>query len=137
VRAVLDANVLISGVLSPRGASAELLRATRDGHFELVVSELLLSELRRAFAYPKLRKRVSPGKAEAFISWLREHSALAEDPSTPPPVRSQDPDDDYLIALAISQRAFLVSGDQHLLSLRDDFPIVPPAEFLLTLAQRG
>jgi predicted nucleic acid-binding protein len=52
-------------------------------------------------------------------------------------VRSPDPDDDCLIALAISQRAFLVTGDQHLLSLRDDFPIVTPAEFLLTLAQRG
>lgn len=133
MRAVLDANVLISGVLSSRGASAELLRDARNGAFELIVSELLLAELHRAFAYPKLRKRVAPEKAAAFIDWLRDHATMAEDPATPPPMSSPDPDDDYLLALAISQRAFLVTGDQHLLSLRKELPIHPPAEFLQRL----
>jgi hypothetical protein len=133
VRVVLDANVLISAVLSSRGTSADLLRATRDGAFELIVSALLLAELRRAFTYPKLQQRVSPESSAAFIGWLREHAVLAEDPATPPPVHSPDPDDDYLLALAIGQRAFLVTGDQHLLGLRDDFPILPAAEFLRKL----
>jgi predicted nucleic acid-binding protein len=58
VRAVLDANVLISAVLSSRRASAELLRGGRDGAFELIVSRLLLAEPDRAVAYPKVRKRI-------------------------------------------------------------------------------
>jgi len=130
VRAVLDANVLISAVLSSRGPSAELLRQSRGGVFELIVSELLLAEVGRAFTYPKLRKRISAENGAAFIDWLRDHGTMAEDPTGTPSIGSPDPDDDYLIALAIEQSAFLVSGDQHLLGLRADLPIHSPAQFL-------
>ncbi len=137
VRAVVDANVLISAVLSSRGASAGGLRATRDGAFELIVSELLLRELTRAFGYPKLRKRIPAEKAAAYVGWLRSHGTLAQDPAGSPPMSSPDPDDDYLLALAIDRRAFLVTGDQHLLALPDELPVCPPAEFLRMLNQDG
>ena len=133
MRAVVDVNVLISGALSAKGPSAEILRASRDGLFELMVSELLLAELERALGYPKLRKRIPPEKAATFVNWIRDDGILAEDPASPPPVRSHDPDDDYLIALAISQRAYLVTGDQDLLVLGDELPILTPAQFTSTL----
>ena len=129
MRAVVDVNVLISAALSARGPSAEILRSNRDGALELVISELLIDELTRALAYPKLRKRIPVEKAAAFVSWVRAHGTLVEDPSNPAPVSSPDPDEDYLLALAISRRAFLVTGDQHLLGLPDDLPILTPAEF--------
>jgi uncharacterized protein len=135
VRAVVDVNVLISAALSARGPSAEILRRGRDGAFELVVSELLIAELTRALAYPKLRKRVPAEKAAAFVSWVRDHGTLAEDPPDPVPVSSPDPDDDYLFALAIDRRAFLVTGDQHLLGLPGDLPILTPAEFVTKLRE--
>jgi uncharacterized protein len=135
VRAVVDVNVLISGALSANGPSAEILRANRDGLFELVVSELLLAELERALGYPKLRKQIPPEKAAALTNWVHAHGTLAEDPTTPPPVRSRDPDDDYLLALAISQRAYLVIGDQDLLVLSGDLPILTPAQFATTLRE--
>jgi predicted nucleic acid-binding protein len=62
---------------------------------------------------------------------------LAEDPPDPAPVSSPDPDDDYLLALAISQRAFLVTGDRHLRGLREDLPILTPAEFVRKLGQNS
>ncbi|HTX09118.1 MAG TPA: putative toxin-antitoxin system toxin component, PIN family [Solirubrobacteraceae bacterium] len=135
MRAVVDVNVLISGVLSAKGASSEILRASRDGLFELVVSELLLAELKRALSYPRLRKRMPPEKAAAFVNWVRDHGTVAEDPAGPPPVGSRDPDDDYLLALAISQRAYLVTGDQDLLVLSDDLPILSPAQFMTKLSE--
>jgi uncharacterized protein len=135
VRAVVDVNVLISGVLSAAGPSAEILRASRDGLFELVVSELLLTELKRAFGYPKLRKRIPPEKAAAFSGWVRDHATLAQDPPTPPRIGSRDPDDDYLLALAISRRAYLVTGDQDLLVLSEDLPILTPAQFAAKLRE--
>src|SRR5947209_2207999 len=85
VRAVVDVNVLISGVLSAKGPSAEIVRASRDGLFELVISEMLLAELERTLRYPKLRKRIPPEKAIAFANWIRDHAALAEDPEDPSP----------------------------------------------------
>lgn len=135
MRAVVDVNVLISAALSGQSPSAEILRSNREGAFELVISELLIAELSRALAYPKPRKRIPTHKAAAFVSWIRDHGTLEEDPVDPPPIRSPDPGDDYLLALAISRRAFLVTGDQHLLGLRDDLPILTPAEFVTKLRE--
>jgi len=133
VRAVLDANVLISAVLSPRGTPARLVLAWQAGAFDLVVSPLLLAEVRRALAYPKLERRVPPADADAFVDWLGRSAKLAGDPSGPPPVHSDDPGDDYLVALAAAERAVLVSGDVHLTSLASRMPVRTPAEFILEL----
>ncbi len=130
MRAVLDPNVLIAAVLSPRGSPARLLLAWIDGAFDLVVSEALLDELGRALAYPKLRQRVDAEDAVAFVELLRAQAEMVADPDRPPPVRSTDSGDDYLIALAAAARALLVSGDNHLLTLRDRIPVQAPAEFL-------
>jgi putative PIN family toxin of toxin-antitoxin system len=135
VRAVVDVNVLISGILSAKGASAEILRASRDGQYELVLSELLLAELKRTLAYPKLRKRIAPEKGAAFAGWVRDHGSLAEDPASRSPVGSRDPDDDYLLALAINRRAYLITGDKDLLVLSDDLPILTPAQFAAKLRE--
>jgi uncharacterized protein len=129
VRAVLDPNVLISAVLSRRGARAQLLARWLGGHFELVVSPSLLDELARALAYPKLAARIPSAEAEAYVALLRRAATLAPDPHDPPP-RSADPGDDCLIALAEAERAALVSGDRHLLALADALPVLSARAFL-------
>jgi uncharacterized protein len=134
VRAVLDPNVLISAVLAPAGKPADVLRAWLDGHFELVVSPLLLAELERALAYPKVRKRIAAEDAERFVDWLSGSAIHGADPNAPPAVRSRDPGDDYLLALAASERAVLVTGDKDLLSLEAAGAIVRPATFLEALS---
>jgi len=133
VRAVLDVNVLISAILSPTGTPARLLVAWQGGGFELIVSPALLDELRRALAYPKLRRLIPVAEADAFAAWLAEAATLAPDHEGPPPVRSPDAGDDYLIAVAAAHDAVLVSGDRHLLGLADAFPVRAPARFLSLL----
>lgn len=130
MRAVLDPNVLISAFLSPAGAPAQALLAWQQGGFELVVSPLLLAELERALAYPKLRRRIGRDDAAQAVEWLRRSATVAPDPDQPPAIRSSDPGDDYLLALAVSERAALVSGDKHLLTLADDLPIYTAARLL-------
>lgn len=134
MRAVLDANVLISAALSSRGTPARLLLAWQAGAFELVVSPALLAELRRALAYPKLARLVPPADADAFAAWLGRTAELAGDSPGPPPVRSEDPADDYLISLAAAERAVLVSGDGHLTVLAGRIPVRTPAQLLAELA---
>jgi putative PIN family toxin of toxin-antitoxin system len=134
VRAVLDPNILIAALLSPSGAPAQLISGWLRGEFELVVSENLLGELERALAYPKLRRRVTPDEATAFAALLRHEATLAADPPNPAR-RSADPGDDYLIALAEAERALLVTGDQHLLTLADQLPIRTARAFLDTLVR--
>jgi putative PIN family toxin of toxin-antitoxin system len=134
VRAVLDPNVLIASLLSREGAPARLVSLWLAGAFDVVVSESLLEELERALAYPKLRDRVEAGDAGEFVALLRHTAMLATDPSAVAS-RSEDPDDDYLLALAEQERAILVSGDRHLLALADRFPVVTARTFLETIAE--
>jgi hypothetical protein len=133
LRAVLDPNVIISGLLSPEGSPARTLLAWQRGEFELVASPLLLAELERALSYPKLRRRIPTDEAQAVIEWLARSATIMPDPQGPPPVRSVDPGDDYLLALAASESAVLVSGDDHLLALAGELPIHSPASFLALL----
>lgn len=133
MQAVLDVNVLISALLSPDGAPAQILRHWQQGTFELVVSPLLLAELERALGYPKLRRRIDPDEAAAFVEWLRRAATVAPDPDSPLPVRSSDPGDDYLIALAAAEGALVASGDDHLLRLAGKIPVSSPADFLQPL----
>jgi hypothetical protein len=130
VRAVLDPNVIISGVLSPSGNPARVLRAWQQGEFELIVSASLLEELARALAYPKLRRRIDEEDARAVMQWLTEAASVVTDPDAQPPVHSTDRGDDYLIALAADRQAILVSGDRHLLDLSNEIPVLSPAAFL-------
>jgi uncharacterized protein len=136
LRAILDSNVMISALLSPHAPPAQTLRAWREGRFELVVSMRLLAELEHAPAYPKLRKRITADEAEQLIDWLRRLADLADDPTGPPTVSSRDPDDDYLLALAESERAALVTGDHELLALAGKAPVFSPAAFLRLLEER-
>jgi uncharacterized protein len=135
VRAVLDANVLLSALLSRSGAPARVVSLWLAGEFELVVSELLLAELERALAYAKVRARIPAEDAAELLVLLRETAVVATDPDTPPR-RSPDPGDDYLLALAETQGAVLVTGDRHLLGLADRFPIPTPRAFLDVLQGR-
>ena len=107
-----------------------MLQAWQQGEFELVVSRALLAELEGAFTYPKLRKRIKAEEARSVIQWLAGSARVAEDPSEPPPARSPDSGDDYLIALAQEEGAALVSGDEHLLQLAGKIPVFSPTQFL-------
>ena len=132
MRAVLDVNVLIASLLAPSGAPAQLLLRWLGGDFELIVSDKLLVELRRALAYSKVRERMSPADAEAFVELLESAATKISDPPKPPR-RSRDAGDDYLLALAESCSAIVVSGDRDLLQLSGDFPVHSPAGFLAAL----
>jgi putative PIN family toxin of toxin-antitoxin system len=133
VRAILDPNVIISTLLSRGGTPAKVLRAWLEGRFELIVSPLLLEELKRALAYPKLAKRIKPEETAALIDWFRREAILVDDPAESPTSRSEDPGDDYLLALAEAERAVLVSGDRHLLALTEELPVLTPRELLVNV----
>lgn len=136
MRAVLDVNVIISALFSPRGAPAGTLRAWLQGEFELVVSPALLAELERALAYPKLAKRITATDSEELLELLSRGAVRLNDPADPPPVRCADPDDDYVISLAAGARAVIVSGDRHLTDLAGQLPVYTPPQFLDLLAEQ-
>ncbi len=130
MRVLLDANVLISALLSRVGAPARLLEASVEARLEIIICPELLSEIERAFARPKLRARIEPADVARFVELIREVGEAVPDPEGSAPTHTTDPADDYLLALAAREQVPLVSGDEHLLALRDRAPIFSPREFL-------
>jgi putative PIN family toxin of toxin-antitoxin system len=135
-RAVVDPNVLVSAFISQRGGSPDLIvRAWREGAFELVVSPQLIAELTEVLGRPKLALQAADGRAEAYIAALTGDALQIDDPPDPPAV-SPDHSDNYLIALASAARAnVVVSGDGHLTQLVDPVPpVLTPRQFIEQLA---
>ena len=136
-RAVLDTNVLVSALISPGGASARLLLELRAGGFELILSPLLLAELREVLGRDKFRRYVIGEEVDTYVELIRSEGLVRADPPPSPEPMSADPDDEYLIDLAREAGAdALVTGDAHLLDLRAIIPALTPAEFLEVLAKR-
>jgi putative PIN family toxin of toxin-antitoxin system len=133
-RAVLDTNVLVSALISPSGPSAALLLELRAGAFELVASPTLLAELGEVLGREKFRRYATESEAAAYVDLIRHEATILDDPAPSALPLSADPDDEYLVDLARAAAVdMLVSGDAHLLDLRDRLPVVTPAEFLATL----
>jgi putative PIN family toxin of toxin-antitoxin system len=119
VRVILDANVLVSAVISTAGPPREIVTAWVDGRLELIASPALLAELRDVLDRPRFRRWVSIATVTEFIDGLAEDAVIVDDPPGQAGLTA-DPDDDYLIALGRAAGAdYLVSGDRHLLDLVD------------------
>ena len=75
-RAVLDANVFITAVLTPSGPAAAVLEAWRSERFALLVSPPILGEVARVLGYPKIARRHRWSKKE-IVAFVRDLGALA------------------------------------------------------------
>ncbi|MGQ9825464.1 MAG: putative toxin-antitoxin system toxin component, PIN family [Desulfotomaculales bacterium] len=137
-KAVLDTNVLISGLISPRGTPAKLLAAWRAGKFELVVSPKIIAEINEVLPREKIKRYFHhfgenlPGK---FIAGLKRLAKVVPG-EREVKIMSADPDDDMFIAAAVESEAdYVVSGNKHLLELNkyQGIKIITPAEFLRIL----
>ncbi len=130
MRAVLDVNVIISTSLNRNGSPAKVIQAWLQGIFDIVVSLKVLEELERALKYRKLQKYITISETDELVELFRSEGSLVEDPKVSPSICSKDPDDDYVISLALSTQSVIVSGDSHLLALSDEIPVNSPADVL-------
>jgi uncharacterized protein len=134
LRAVLDANVFVSAAIHPGGPPGRIIERFlgADG-FTLVLSEAIVREVLRALEYPKVRRCVRHDLDSAL--WFEDLVVLADVVSGTFQVAgvSEDPDDDKYLAAAIAGLAsFVVTGDPHLLTVREyeRVRIITPRSFL-------
>jgi len=132
MKVVLDTNVLVSALLKRDSIPGQLLQAVWDGNLDLVLSEPLLAELREVLNYPKIRKRLVANAidSELFLELL-PFFTIQVDLSAVKVPRPRDAADEIVLAtLVAGQTEWLVSGDEDLLILADQFPILSPAAFV-------
>jgi putative PIN family toxin of toxin-antitoxin system len=113
VRFVLDTNLLVSGVIAA-GLPRRLLDGAKAGEFELCTSEVLLAELLEALSRGKFAQRLAQAglTPQGVVDDLRR-IAVVVSPTETPRVVPTDPDDDHVIAAAVTGQADLIaSGDK-------------------------
>lgn len=125
---VIDTNVFVSAALSAHGPSATLLRATRDGRLDVVVSPLLLAEIRDVLRRQRFRRFLSTAEVDELVDELGRICRVEADPPPGPPVL-RDAADDYLVHLARQVQAeCIISGDTDLTDESLDPPALTPRQ---------
>jgi putative PIN family toxin of toxin-antitoxin system len=134
IRAVLDTNVLVSGLVSQKGPPRQILDAWLESRYTLVLSLYLVDELAHVLTYPRIAERVhlTQEELEAVLAALLSQAEL-----TPGKLQllgvTRDPKDDPILACAVEGQAdYIVSGDQNLLVLDEyeGIQVVTPRRFV-------
>jgi putative PIN family toxin of toxin-antitoxin system len=127
VRAVVDTNVLLSGLLW-RGPPHMVMESIRAGRLTLISSPGLIAEFTEVLDRPKFQAILARSGAatDHLLEEIRQLAELIDPPPLTAPV-CRDPDDDAVLALALAAQAdVIVSGDADLLTLGsyENVPIV-------------
>lgn len=110
MRVCLDTNIIVSGLASPNHPPARLLELWLQGRFALVTSEWQLQEFRRVSRYARIRARVPAHVSGQFVNAARSLAIVLTELNQVQ--ASPDPDDDFILATAVTGRAdALVTGD--------------------------
>ena len=134
IRAVLDANVVVSAILNAQGTPGRVFDAWRKERFQLLISPAIIEEIERVLHYPKIAKRHqwSHAQVQRFLALLADIAILTPGDLTLE-VIEQDPADNRYLECAVEGNAgYIVSGDHDLLELDtyQGIQIVTPREFL-------
>ena len=141
MRVLIDTNVLFSRLLSNSHASSSIDRLFDSvilERFLLMVPEEVLDELVEAGEKkPFLANAISTDEMHRFIRFLWNVAEILPRQTNPAPSILRDPRDDFLlIAAAIGDADYLITGDRDLLDIRDRLThprIVTVSEFLQML----
>lgn len=129
IRVVLDTNVFVSAFLL-RGRLNRIVHLVLKNAFTWLISRAILEEYAAVSSRPLYH--LSGEELESLLYQVKERAHWV-DVHTPVSVVKQDPADDKFLACAVDGRAdWIVTGDRHLLKLREfrGVRIRLPAEFL-------
>jgi len=117
-RVVFDTNVLVSSLIR-KGNPRDLWSKAVSGEITLVLSPQILEEFDEVMGRPKLRRYIKASKLHRFRKLLYSKAILVR-PKTKFAQLTIDPNDNILIETAFDGKAsYLVSGDKHLLALKE------------------
>ena len=137
MRLVLDTNTVVSALLWRGAPHALLFDAVPRHGAALVASPWLLAELLDVLTRGKFAAALGAAGTSVEQLMQRYRSLVSVIHPEPIPPTVSDPDDDHVIACALSAKAdILVSGDHALLALNphQGIAIVTAAEALALLA---
>lgn len=134
MKVVLDTNVIISGLLVFDGPPGKIIDLWIENRISVVLSRSLIEEYLEVISRPKFKHIGTPfERQDIVINLLELSSTVFVNPKELLTVIRDDPDDNRVLECAVEGMArYIVSGDEHLLMLKEyrGIKIVTPAEFL-------
>jgi len=127
-RTVLDTNIIISSALG--GALVFILEKWDQGEFTVIVTSDILREYFEVLNRPKFKlKQETIDKITRYIYQFSEFVVPEESIKF---VEADPADDKFLEAAVTGKVDFIVSGDNHLLELKEfrSIPIISGREFM-------
>ncbi len=129
MKVVCDTNVLVSGILFG-GHARTILELISRGMLTNFLSLDILRELEDVLARPKFG--LQPRQLLGIVALLNDSCEIVE-PSRRIHAVADDPDDNRVLEAAKAADAeFIISGDNHLLDLRDweGIQVLSPGDFV-------
>lgn len=134
MRIVLDTNIYVSNLISDKGNPAKIVRWWLEGEFDVLVSQPIIDETLRVTGYERIQKkyvRVRENRLE-FAVLISEQAVWIEPKEKLDVVVSDESDNRYIECAVAGNAQYIITGDDHLLDLREyeDIRIVTPAAFV-------
>ncbi len=130
IRVVIDTNVVLSAILFG-GIPKRLIPLWKSGRINPLASNKIIDEYIKVLAYPKFELSEEEINYILYYEILPYFDVVVHKPGRV--IINQDPSDDKFIYCAKAGKArAIISGDQHLLSLKSygKIKIVTPSQFL-------
>lgn len=134
-RVVIDTNLVLSALVFAQGRLSPLRHAWQGTHCQPLLSSVTATELIRVLAYPKF-KLTAAEQQELLADYLPYCTTVRMSAKPPRTPACRDPFDLPFLQLAVAGKtAYLVTGDQDLLSLAGRFvcPIITADQFIKSL----
>lgn len=116
IKIVLDTNIYISA-LGWNGAERKLINQCFAGNFKLFISKEILEEINKVLNYPKFA--FSEEEKTAFLNLINENAIKAHPKETLDLIKEDPPDNRFLECALEAHADFIISGNRHLLDLKE------------------
>lgn len=129
MRVVIDTNVLVSGLLSPYGAAAEIVRMLVAGSLELLYDARIVSEYTEVLSRPKFS--FDKGKVGHLVEFVAHFGVPVS--AIPLSKHLPDPDDEPFLEIVIAGKAeCLITGNvvHYPIKSRRKMHVFTPRQFL-------
>lgn len=137
IKVVLDTNIFVSGILNCNGVPGKILKDWQENKFILAISTPIIKEIEQVLNSEKIqtflkKHNVVENDLKEFFSTLNFNTMITE-PSFKVEIIEEDPADNKFLECALMAKAeYIVSGDKHLLKLKNykNIKIISAIEFI-------
>lgn len=134
MKVVLVTNVVISGLLVPEGPPGRIIDLWADGKIDVVVSPAVITEYMEVFLRPKFAKAGTMEERQQLLEgFINLANTILVLPDIEIDIINADPSDNRFLECArTGETDCIISGDSHLLALKEyeEIPIITPGQFL-------